>query len=215
MKWQYCIFLSSILCTASGSHVSLAELPKPTGLEIEPHLTALLFNGQIHQPEVYAKAISILETMESVPSCHRVATLTLINSCQGLEKSPSSEVELYEVREEYSTRLAMCEITGAKTPISPHCADFVPGVCSTSGSSGFFRRQKKSQDNTKAKICYPDVTRKQVEKCITALSSSPQWWTSYSNAAQNVRVICQASRNAIEQGKLCSGAACDPFGTHH
>jgi hypothetical protein len=214
MKWSRLISLSSILCAASGSHVSLAESPRPTDLEIEnPHLTASLLNGQIHQPAVYLKAVSILETMESAPSCHRVATLTLINSCQSLEKSASSEVELYEVREEYAARLAMCELTGAKAPISPHCAEFIPRACSTNGLSGFFRRQKQTQD-TNGKICYPEVARKQVKQCISALNSRPQWWTSYSNALQNVVVVCQASRNAIEQGRLYSGAKqlFTPFG---
>jgi len=197
-------FLPSVLCAASEAHVPLDDSPTPSSLEIDSHLTASLFNSQFGQPDIYSKAVSFLETLETAPTCHRVATLTLINSCQTLEKSASSEVHLHEVREEYATRLAMCEIKGAEAPTSPHCAEFFPsiGACSTGGFGGFFRRPKRQQTAAQGKVCYPEVTRSQVKQCISALNSRPQWWMSYSNALQNVVVVCHASRNAIEKGML-------------
>jgi len=201
------VFLFALLQTVTASHGSMAEMPSPSSAEslMDTELTSSLLNGQIHQPEVYSRAVTILETLETAPSCHRVATLTLINSCQSLERSASTEVALYETREEYATKLAMCELSGAKASISSICANFIPSskTCRKNRSNGFFRRSQQTED-VPGEVCYPEVSRHQVRQCISALHSKPQWWTSYSNALQNVVVVCQASRSAIEKGKLSS-----------
>jgi hypothetical protein len=176
--------------------------PSPVEAQLRSELTNSLLNGQIHQQEVYSRAVNILESMESAPSCYRAATLTLIDSCQSLERSTSTEVATYEIREEYATKLAMCELNGAEATISPHCAKFVPATraCKRQKLGGFLRRSGQTEEVI-GKVCYPDITREQVKQCISTLHSKPQWWTSYSNALQNVVVICQASRSAIEKGK--------------
>jgi len=201
--WSCLIFLSSIPCAASvSSHISIAEMPNPSPASIEPRLTASLLDGQIYQPDVYSKAISFLDTMETSPSCERVAILTLINDCQSLKSSTSSEIELSEVQSEYAIRLAMCEITRAKGKVSTYCADFISRPCPVSDSIGFFQRHKKMREAVSGKICYPEVTGKQIGQCLKGLSDTSQWWTSFSNSKQNVRSVCQASRHAIEKGWL-------------
>jgi hypothetical protein len=200
-------FLLMLLQTIAA-YRSGVELPSPSTIDSQIHNELLdsFLIGQIHQPEVYSRAVTVLETLESAPSCHRVATLRLISSCQSLERTSSTEVDLYETREEYATKLAMCELSGAKATISSHCADFVPcaRACPKAPFSGFLRRPQHT-DEVHGKACYQDVTRLQVKQCISALHSKPQWWTSYSNALQNVVVVCQASRSAIEKGKSIVG----------
>ena len=36
-------------------------------------------------------------------------------------------------------------------------------------------------------------------QCLKSLQSTPQYWTSFSNARQNAVVMCQASRDVIER----------------
>jgi hypothetical protein len=144
--------------------------------------------------------------MEAAPSCHRMATLTLINSCQSLERSKTAEVALTEVREEYATRLAICEFMGAKVAFPPQCNLFVPQDRGCKRRFSFSLWDRPRGDSASSQFtgdaCYRDVSSAQVKQCLSALHARPQWWTSYSNALQNVVVVCQASRSSIEKGKL-------------
>lgn len=202
--WSRLIFSASILCTALASNfapASIAEFPRSTDTSHETRLQVSLLNGQIYRPELYAQAITVLDKMDKKPSCHRLATLTLIESCQTLEVATTSEVELFEIRSEFGIRLALCEMEGAAN-IPSACADFRPGPCSISMSwGGFFRGQKKMRETSNENVCYAEVTMIQVQECRRALNGNPQDWMSYSNSMQNLEVICQASRNAIEQGR--------------
>lgn len=143
--------------------------------------------------------------MESAPICNRLAALDLINNCKSLEQSsdtvnPESEVILDEVKSEYAARLAVCELLGAKAHVPRECDILVPSVqaCGKGRSSSFFSRQKK--DSVEEKYCYPGTTYAQLERCLRALESRSQSWTSYSNARQNAVVMCHASRDAIDRG---------------
>jgi hypothetical protein len=193
------LLLSSVIAQPSQPEIAQSASTDKTSSD----LTSSLIIGRIHQPELYSHAITIIESLISEHPCHRLASSALIGSCQSLEKATSTEVSLYETREEYATKLAMCELNAVKAQISSHCADFIPSsqACRKGRSTGFFRRPQ-AVDGIPGKLCYPEVTRHQVTSCISALQSKPQWWTSYSNALQNVFVVCQASRSAIEKGKL-------------
>lgn len=170
-------------------------------------LTSRLLANPVHQTEVYSRAVEILESIEAAPSCHRLATTSLIDSCQALERSRSSEHSLTKVRETYAARLAMCELSSAKVEFPTSCRSFVPsqGGCkrkTPSRSIIKYWRAEVSEPVSVEKLCYPELTASEVKQCLGALHSKPQWWTSYSNALQNVLVVCQASRNAIEKGML-------------
>jgi hypothetical protein len=191
---------------AAASSITKSRLPlRSTSLDIE-ELTSKLLHGPIHQPEVYTRAVSILESLEAAPSCYRMATLTLINSCQSLERSKTAEVALAEVREEYATRLAICEFMGARVAFPPQCNLFVPQDRGCKKRVSFSFWDKPRGDSTGSQFtgdtCYRDVGSAQVKQCLSALHARPQWWTSYSNALQNVVVVCQASRSSVEKGKL-------------
>jgi hypothetical protein len=194
-----------VLAVSASSSTKPSHIPLPgLSLDVEA-LTSKLLRGPIHEPEVYMRAVNILESMETAPSCHRIATLTLINSCQSLERSTAAEIALTEVREEYATRLAMCELMSAKVTVPSQCSRFIPqdGGCRRKRSFAFWDSTHSDEaTNSIDKICYREVNPTQVKQCLGTLHAKPQWWTSYSNALQNVVVVCQASRSAIEKGEL-------------
>lgn len=174
------------------------------------NLSSLLHRTSIHRPEVFTQAVTIIQSLETQPSCNRIATVALINSCQSQEVSATdagegagqSELLLDEVKSEYAARLAICELTGAKADIPPQCTDLIPSqqACKNGGLWNLYRRTHRQGLEGQTKVCYPEITQHQFVRCQTALGSRAQWWTSYSNARQNAVVMCQASRDAIEKG---------------
>lgn len=167
---------------------------------------AKLLQEPIHQPEVYTRAVQILESIESAPSCHRLAAVSLIDSCQVLESSTTSEISLASVRETYATRLAMCELSSAGNLVPAQCERFIPTIAACNQETSTIKRlwspRSQSVDSKGFETtCYPTFTPSNTKQCINSLSTRPQWWTSYSNALQNVLIVCQAGRDAVEKGK--------------
>ncbi|KAF2262686.1 hypothetical protein CC78DRAFT_605737 [Lojkania enalia] len=157
------------------------------------------------QQEILSQALRIVHSMESAPTCNRLAALNLINDCKSLEHAGSdakanSDIVLDEVKSEYAARLAVCELLGAKAQVPRECTILVPSsqACVKNRFKSFFSRQEPS---IAGEFCYPDCTHLQFERCLRALEARPQSWTSYSNARQNAVVMCHASRNAIERDK--------------
>ncbi|KAK5141615.1 hypothetical protein LTR04_002533, partial [Oleoguttula sp. CCFEE 6159] len=145
------------------------------------------------------------------PSCNRIATATLLNSCSSLDAhggadKSSTESILDEVKSVYAARLAVCELTGAKATIPDQCSSFVPVERDgkRQGFGGFLRRKGRRSKATEYTADYDDITEVQLEQCLRALESRPQWWTSYSNARQNAVIMCQATRSEIEKDELLS-----------
>jgi hypothetical protein len=159
----------------------------------------------VYDPEVYSQAIVILESLRSAPSCHRAATISLIDSCQSLETSEGGNTLLSEVREKYAARLAMCELMGAKVQLPSQCEIFTMSErhCKRKNSGSLmskFRRASNIEHESTA-ACFAETSLAHLNHCLGAIHNKPQWWTSYSNALQNVLIVCQASRGAVEQGK--------------
>jgi hypothetical protein len=169
-------------------------------------LTKRLLQDPIHQPEVYNRAVQILESIESAPSCYRLATVSLIDTCQELESSVTAEVSLASIRETYAVRLAMCELASAGSNTPSQCEHFVPTAAACNSKSPppkrlWTLRSQSSDLKSLGTTCYPDASPSHTRRCLSALNGTPQWWTSYSNALQNVLIVCQAGRNAIEKGE--------------
>jgi hypothetical protein len=174
-------------------------------------LASKLQNPPIRRQELFSHALRIIHSVESSPSCNRLAALTLINSCQSLEVSTKgdagvkTDLGLDEVKSEYAARLAVCELLGARANVPPACVVFVPSskACVKFRFKDLFTRDEYHSEDT---LCYPDASNSQFGQCLRSLESRPQWWTSYSNARQNAVVMCQASRDAIEKGdrSVCS-----------
>ncbi|KAF2853286.1 hypothetical protein T440DRAFT_487727 [Plenodomus tracheiphilus IPT5] len=141
--------------------------------------------------KVITQAVDFVVSMQTAPTCTRMAASHLMNECKLLENAPDfaksrPEAYLDNVKTEYAAKLAVCELLSAQpsNPTPPlHCEVLVPTskACSKVGSWW----------HTSADYQYT--------QCLKSLQSTPQFWTSFSNARQNAVVMCQASRDAIER----------------
>ena len=153
-------------------------------------LTALIRPDPVDETGIYTNAIELLSSIQTSPSCNRLATSTLLESCQTLDgSSQNAEESLEDVRSVYAAQLAMCEIVSAGSAVPQTCKslDVSPGT------------------NIHQTSSFKNIRRNQLGLCLQSLESKPQWWTSYSNSKQNAMVMCQAARGDIEKGKCpCS-----------
>ena len=181
-----------------------------TGLN-EVDLTSMIHRPPHHHPEIFSQALQLITSLESAPSCNRLATASLIESCQSLEpKDPETQkslnVGLDRVKSTFAARLAVCELRGAHAAVPQQCLPLVPQkpVESTQGVRCFFpgnHCNPSSKHRSAQRPEHEDVSQQDISHCLTALESRPQWWTSYSNARQNAISICHAARAEIEKGK--------------
>lgn len=146
---------------------------------------------------IYAQALQVLNSLQTSPTCNRLAASDLITSCQSIESpNPASETFLEDLRSTYAAQLAICEISDAGLPIPSSCDTFTFKVGRNKKKS-----LRKSQNNQEKNYRIDD--KRQLSQCLQALESRPQYWTSYSNNRQNAMIMCQAARIDIEKG-LCA-----------
>jgi len=134
----------------------------------------------------FTHALELLASIQTSPSCNRIAVSTLLDSCHSIEGSEHDvETSIEDFRSIYAAQLAMCEI-GSANSVKPQSCEALTIA-------------------TKSKLKGARSVRKdQLSQCLQSLESRPQWWTSYSNNRQNAGVMCQAARLDIEKGQLCS-----------
>ena len=154
--------------------------------------------------KVITQAVDFVVSMQTAPTCTRMAASHLMNECKLLEHAPEfaksrPEAYLDIVKTEYAAKLAVCELLSAQpsNPVPPlHCDILVPSskACGKGGSWWYTKPEAPSE-----KQCYPEFKDYQYTQCLKSLQSTPQFWTSFSNARQNAVVMCQASRDAIER----------------
>ncbi|KAF2739717.1 hypothetical protein EJ04DRAFT_606324 [Polyplosphaeria fusca] len=197
MMTLFVIFIAVLPVCLGQQHLATGE-----DADIDADLASALQHTSYKQQELLSQALQIVHSMESAPTCNRLAALNLINDCKSLEQAGTdakskSETILDEVKSEYAARLAVCEILGAKATVPRDCTILVPSAqaCVKTRFRSFFSRQ----DTSKKEYCYPESTRPHFERCLRALVGTPQSWTSYSNARQNAVVMCHATRDAIER----------------
>ena len=129
--------------------------------------------------EAYKHALDILSSAQSSPSCYRIATSDLLDSCHALDgSSADSEQDLEFLKSIYAARLAFCEMEGAGSSLPYQCRT-VKATTDISPSQG---------------------AKAHLEKCLQALEEKPQSWTSYSNSKQNALTLCKAVRADIDKG---------------
>jgi hypothetical protein len=155
--------------------------------------------------KVITQAVDFVVSMQTAPTCTRMAASHLMNECKLLENAPDfaksrPEAYLDNVKTEYAAKLAVCELLSAQpsNPMPPpNCEILVPSTkaCAKGGIWWYSRPETTIND----KQCYPEAKEYQYIQCLKTLQSSPQYWTSFSNARQNAVVMCQASRDAIER----------------
>lgn len=173
-------------------------------------LTALIGSHLGDQSEVYTQAVQLLTSMQSSPSCNRLATSTLLTSCQSIEGSnANTEGLLDDLKSIYAAQLAVCELTGAGSAIPQHCGSLMWSETFTGkrGLRGILSsRGETLHGNTRSR----DIDQKRLNQCLKSLESRPQWWTSYSNSRQNAVVMCQAARIEIDKGLSASRVSRPP-----
>jgi hypothetical protein len=166
---------------------------------------ALFQHTTSRNQRVITQAVDFVVSMQTAPTCTRMAASHLMNECKLLENAPDfarsrPEAYLDNVKTEYAAKLAVCELLSAQpsNPMPPpNCDVLVPTsrACSKGGTWWYSRPETTIND----KQCYPEMKEYQYVQCLKTLQSSPQYWTSFSNARQNAVVMCQASRDAIER----------------
>jgi len=157
----------------------------------------------IHHDEVFSHAIRIIHDYDRAPSCHRIATKALLDSCQSLEPAAHSANHALDlIKSAFAARLAICELDSAGAAIPPECLLMMPR---TSDEQSLLCRSTGYHCDTngpEGRGHFQPTTKQQNNNCLKALESKPQWWTSYSNARQNAVLMCHAAREQIEYGKL-------------
>lgn len=148
-----------------------------------------------------------VQSVKNLPSCYKVASAALLNSCSELDQSSKPDTEhgigtmLEKAKSIYATRLAICELLETNVPIPQSCSPFKPTE-HTGRMTGFripFTRSKNSAPNAQYQD-YDDTTEKYLGRCTADLSLRPQWWTTYSNAKQSALFMCHAMRAQLEKG---------------
>ena len=157
------------------------HLDTPTYFDLTASLQPRLDNEE----GVYKDALQILISLQASPSCNRIATSILLESCRSMDGSEQgAENELDDLRTVYAAQLAMCEITSAGAAIPQSCKALAPSM----KAKPFNHRIVKGS------------IKQSIGQCLQALESRPQWWTSYSNSRQNAIVICKAARIDTDKG---------------
>ena len=150
-----------------------------------------------HQSAIYSQALDLLDSLQTSPSCIRLATSTLLTSCQTFDDQHTSSTEptLDDTRSLYAARLALCEISGAGLNIPAEC-ELLHLANDSDVKQQHHQRMGGGQSNSPHRF-----GTRQIRECLQSLESRPQWWTSYSNSRQNAAIMCQAARADIEKGK--------------
>ncbi len=153
---------------------------------------------------VITQAVDFVVSMQTAPTCTRMAASHLMNECKLLEHAPDfaksrPDAYLDNVKTEYAAKLAVCELLSAQ-PVNPtppaNCDILVPASKHCGKSGSWWHARPEVPDD---KQCYPNFKDYQYTQCLKSLQSTPQYWTSFSNARQNAVVMCQASRDVIER----------------
>ncbi|KAL6159013.1 hypothetical protein ACJQWK_03742 [Exserohilum turcicum] len=167
-------------------------------------VTSLFQHTTSRNQKVITQAVDIVISMQTAPTCTQMAASHLMNECRLLEHAPDfarvrPEAYLDNVKTEYAAKLAVCELLSAQPVNSaapPHCDVLIPAARHCGKSGSWWHAQAVVSSD---KQCYPTFKERQYIQCLKSLQSTPQYWTSFSNARQNAVVMCQASRDAIER----------------
>lgn len=203
-----------------GTSIWLLLLPGLSGADSRPHrsaidgvynintdLQSLLQDTTLSQDKELSETLAWINKLPTETSCTQLAAMKLMTECKLLD-DPSGfaethpEVHLDDIKLEYAVKLAVCEIAGAQ-PDQPHhalqnCEVFLPSTQACTKRSWWGSAQQSSSDQMP---CYPQTNEKDLHLCFKTLRSSPQYWTSYSNAKFRAANMCQLSRHAIEREK--------------
>jgi hypothetical protein len=170
-------------------------------LDEQADLASFLHTQPAHQGDVFSQALQLLDSLNSSPSCNRIAASRLLTSCQSIkeradEHGKAAAETLDFIKSLYAARLAICELTGAGATLPADCSPVAPSL----------QRHKQALNSHQNILASEEeqIPSGQLERCLKSLESRPQWWTSYSNSRQNAVVMCQAARIEIDKEELLS-----------
>ena len=205
------------LITIECSQAPLGNRKHSTSESTHGELTTLMLRP-LTQESIpgFSHVIKLVEELQQKPSCHRLATSTLIDNCQTLTPAhPDPNNALESVHSIHAARLAVCELKSAFVEVPEECELLMPRQrppssktnikCYFPGSRCSFKPPNSEIDESPFE--YGDTTQMQIHKCLRVLESRPQWWTSYSNAFQNAIPICRAARAEIDREELLTTGA--------
>lgn len=185
------------------------EIHINSGLNDDSALFGLMRLSTNYESESFTKALQFVNSLKSAPSCARLVTSALLQSCQEVEspshhaadENESTETILDQLKSTYAARLAICELVEAGATVPSECSSLMPPQPSKRDRkiASFFMRSKRSIANNANGVLEADTET--LLHCLKSLESKPQWWTSYSNSRQNAVVICQAVRSQVERGQ--------------
>ncbi|OAL53888.1 hypothetical protein IQ07DRAFT_584478 [Pyrenochaeta sp. DS3sAY3a] len=183
---------------------TFTPLPSPSAHgSVVLNVESLFQHTASRNHKVISDALGFVVSLQSAPTCTRMAAGHLMNECKLLEHAPDfaksrPEAYLDNVKTEYAAKLAVCElisIQGGNPVPPPHCEILVPSSRACGTSTWFHARAEVPN----GKQCYPEFSERQYTQCLKGLQSSSKFWISFSNARQNAMTICQASRDGIDR----------------
>jgi hypothetical protein len=191
------LLLSSVLvlpCMGFQQTLEVQDLAGPY-----PPANKVRINEAMHS------IISTMNKVENLPSCQKLASQALLNTCSeidhetSLATSKGIDVLLERSKSIYATRLAICELMDASANIPATCSPFRPveQASRVNGFRGFIFKGRVDKSNTQ----HPLDQSKDLERCSASLSLNPVWWTSYSNARQNAVLLCHSMRAELDKGE--------------
>ena len=164
-----------------------------------------LLKAAVSVPDHLRTALETVQKLETLPSCNRMATAALLDSCQSIDASAQTKEDhgpdtfVEATKTVYAARLAICELSDAKVVPPKQCAKFVPTKRTAKKTwRGIFDKSGPTEPMAHYEQ-YEDVTERDSDVCVSALYTEPQAWTSFSNARQNAVVLCQAVRTDVEK----------------
>ena len=180
-----------LVCSVMGAGGPLSDASDATYI--------LTTSSGVHLTESSRQIIESMASVAQMPSCNKVASAALKNTCSEIDIDTSLnvgvtvDVMLEKSKSIYAARLAVCELIDAHASIPRACAAFQPSEDNTWRSYILPKRSRQYP-------AYDHDTAQQLKPCLKALSSTPQLWTSYSNAKQNSILMCHAMRASIDKG---------------
>ncbi|KAH0367743.1 hypothetical protein KCU65_g4479, partial [Aureobasidium melanogenum] len=174
------------------------DLQDLTGIELS--------SNKVRITEGMHTIINTMHKVEKLPSCQKLASQALLNTCSEIDHATSLDtnkgidVMLERSKSIYATRLAICELMDANANIPSSCSPFRPveQASKFNGFRGFIVNGRFTKPTTPRDF---DDNR-DLDQCSASLSSNPVWWTSYSNARQNAVLLCHSMRAELDKDDM-------------
>ena len=161
---------------------------------VETDLISLL-TGQARESQYLREAYTLVDELQSAPTCNQLAAYQLLTSCKGLEVGPDgteTPILLERVKNLYAARLAVCELESAHVSTPSQCKDIMSISLADLASAEVPRLNRLwyGQDCAETTVLKP---------CLTALHDKSTSWTSYSNNRAQAITMCHAIRDHLER----------------